>query len=90
MGKDGFQQGGPDKQEPKICSRRSRSHLRSRVTPITVLKMGERKVWICFLVVENLVDDWDRFNLGRDFAMNLDVMIDLNNGLISIRNIDRK
>ena len=42
-----------------------------------------------FLVVENL-DDADQFILGRDFVRNLDVMIDLNNGLIRIRNPDRK
>ena len=42
-----------------------------------------------FLVVENL-DDSDQFILGRDFVRNFDVMIDLNNGLISVRNPDWK
>ena len=28
--------------------------------------------------------------MGRDFVRNFDVMIDLNNGLIGIRNPDRK
>ena len=42
-----------------------------------------------FLVVENL-DDAAQFILGRDFVRNFDVMIDLNNGLIRIRNPDRK
>ena len=42
-----------------------------------------------FLVVENL-DDADLFILGRDFVRNFDVMINLNNGLIKIRNPDRK
>ena len=42
-----------------------------------------------FLVVENL-DNADQFNLGRDFVRNFNVMIDLNNGLIRIRNPDRK
>ena len=42
-----------------------------------------------FLVVEYL-DDTDQFTLGRDFVKNFDVMIDLNNGLIRIRNPDRK
>ena len=42
-----------------------------------------------FLVVENL-DDADQFNLGRDFVRNFDVNIDLNNGVIRIRNPDRK
>ena len=49
-------------------------------TPITVLNMGGRDLWISFLVVENL-DDSDQFILGRDFVRNFDVMIDLNNGL---------
>ena len=40
-------------------------------------------------MVENL-DDSDQFILGRDFFQNFDVMIDLNNGLIRIRNPDRK
>ena len=34
--------------------------------------------------------DADQFILGRDFVRNFDVMIDLNNGLIRIRNLDRK
>ena len=42
-----------------------------------------------FLVVENLAD-FDQFILGRDFVRNFDVMIDLSNGLIRIRNSDRK
>ena len=42
-----------------------------------------------FLVVEKL-DDSDQFILSRDFVKNFDVMIDLNNGLILIRNPDRK
>ena len=35
-------------------------------TPITVLHMGGRDLWMSFLVVENL-DDADQFILGRDF-----------------------
>ena len=58
-------------------------------TPITVLHMGGRDLWMSFLVVENL-DDADQFILGRDFVRKFDVMIDLNNGLIRIRNPDRK
>ena len=58
-------------------------------TPVTVLHMGGRNLWMSFLVVENL-DDADQFILGRDFVRNFDVMIDLNNGLIRIRNPDRK
>ena len=40
-------------------------------------------------MVENL-DDSDQFILDRDFVGNFDVMIDLNNGLIRIRNPDLK
>ena len=36
------------------------------------------------------MDDADQFTFGRDFVRNFDVMIDLNNGLIRIRNPDRK
>ena len=54
-------------------------------TPITVLHMGGRDLWMSFLAVENL-DDADQIILGRDFVRNFDVMIDLNNGLIRIRN----
>ena len=58
-------------------------------TSITVLHMGGRDLWVSFLVVENL-DDSNQFILGRDFVRSFDVMIDLNNGLIRIRNPDRK
>ena len=58
-------------------------------TPITVLYMGGRDLWMNFLVVEYL-DDADQFILGRDFLRNFDVMIDLNNGLKRIRNPDWK
>ena len=51
--------------------------------------MGGRDLWMSFLVVENL-DDADQFILDRDFVRNFDVMVDLNNGLIRIRNPDRK
>ena len=56
---------------------------------MTVLHMGGRDLWISFLVVKNL-DDSDHLILGRDFVRNFDVMIDLNNGLIRIRNPDRR
>ena len=57
--------------------------------PITVLHIGGRDLWMSFLVVENL-DDADQFILGRDSVRNFDLMIDLNNGLVRIRNRDRK
>ena len=40
-------------------------------------------------VVDNS-DDADQFILGRGFVRSFDVMIDLNNVLIQIRNPDRK
>ena len=42
-----------------------------------------------FLVVENL-DESVQFILGRDFVRNFDVTIDLNDGLIRIKDPDRK
>ena len=57
-------------------------------TPITVLHLGGRDLWMSFLVVDNL-DDADQFILGGDFVRNFDVIIDLKNGLIRIRNPDR-
>ena len=38
-------------------------------TPVTVLHMGGRDLWMCFLVVENL-DDSDQSILGRNFVRN--------------------
>ena len=58
-------------------------------TPLTVLHMGGRELWMSFLVVDNL-DNSDQLIFGRDFVRNFDVMIDLNNGLIKIRNPYRK
>ena len=42
-----------------------------------------------FLVVENL-DESNQFILGRYFARNFDVKIDLNDGLIRIKDPERK
>ena len=42
-----------------------------------------------FLVVENL-DESDQFTLGRDFERNFDVTIDLNDGLIRIKDPEKK
>ena len=58
-------------------------------TPIIALSLGERNLWISFLVVENLVES-DQLILGRDFIRNFDVTIDLNNAMFRIRNPDRK
>ena len=58
-------------------------------TPIISLQLGGRHLWLSFLVVENL-DESDQFILGRDFVRNFDVMIDLNDGLIRIKDPERK
>ena len=42
-----------------------------------------------FLVVEN-VDESDQFILGQDFMRNFDVMIDLIDELIAMRDRERK
>ena len=57
-------------------------------TPIIALNLGERNLWMSFLVVENL-DASDQFILGRDFIRNFDVLIDLDNAIIRIWNPDR-
>ena len=58
-------------------------------TPIIALSLGERNLWMSFLVVEN-VDESDQFILGRDFIRNFDVTIDLNNAMFRIRNPEKK
>ena len=58
-------------------------------TPIIALNLGERSLWMSFLVVENL-NESDQFILGRDFIRNFDVTIDLNNAMFRIRNPVRK
>ena len=57
--------------------------------PIISLQLGGRHLWMSFLVVENL-DKSDQFILGRDFVSNFDVTIDLNDGLIRIKDPERK
>ena len=81
MAKNGPHEGRSNSNEPQIGV--------AERAPITVLHMGGRDLWMNFLVVQNL-DDSDQFILGRDFARNFDVMIDLNNGIFWIRNPDRK
>ena len=58
-------------------------------TPIIALNLGERNLWMSFLVVENL-DESEQFILGRDFIRNFDVAIDLDNAMFRIRNPDRR
>ena len=57
--------------------------------PKIALNLGERNLWMSFLVVENL-DKSDQFILGRDFIKNFDVTIGLNNAMFRIRNPDKK
>ena len=52
-------------------------------TPIRAPNLGERNLWMSFLVVENL-DESDQFILGRDFIRNFDVTIHLNNAMFRI------
>ena len=58
-------------------------------TPIIALNLGERNLWMSFIVVENL-DESDQVILGRDFIRNFDVTVDLNNAIFRIRNPDRR
>ena len=58
-------------------------------TPIISLQLGGRHLWMSFLVVENL-DESEQFILGRHFVRNFDVTIDLNGGLIRIKDPERK
>ena len=57
--------------------------------PIISLQLGGRHLWMSVLVVETL-DESDQLILGRDFVRNLDVTIDLNDGLIRIKDPERK
>ena len=58
-------------------------------TTIISMQLGERHLWMSFLVVENL-DESDQFILGRDFVRNFDVTIELNDGSIRIKHPRRK
>ena len=53
------------------------------------LNLGERNLWMSFLVVENM-DESDQFILGRDFIRIFDITIDLNNAMFKISNPDRR
>ena len=58
-------------------------------TSIIALNLGERNLWMSFLVVENL-EHSDQFNLGIDFIRNFDSTIDPNNAMFRFRNPERK
>ena len=58
-------------------------------TTIIALNMWNRNLWMSLLVVVNL-DESDQFILGRDFIGNFDIMIDLINAKLRIRNPEKK
>ena len=58
-------------------------------TPIISLQLGGRHLWMSFLVVEKL-DESKQFILRRDFVHIFDDTIDLNDGLIRIKDPERK
>ena len=58
-------------------------------TPIIALNLGDRKLWMSFVVVENL-DESDLFILGRDFIRIFDETIDFNRPMFRIRNPEKK
>ena len=58
-------------------------------TPIISLQLGGRHFSMSFLVVKKL-DESDQIILGRDFVRNFDVTIVLNDGLIRIKDPERK
>ena len=58
-------------------------HVAGKIPTIS-LQLGGRRLWMSFLVVENL-DESDQLILGRDFVRNFDVTINLNDGLIRIK-----
>ena len=58
-------------------------------TPIITINLGERNLWMRFLVVENL-DESCHFIIGRDFFSKFDVTNDLNKAMFRIRNPERR
>ena len=58
-------------------------------TPTIALNLGERNLWMSFLVVKNK-DESGQLILGRDFIRNFDVTIDLKNAMFRIRNPDKR
>ena len=58
-------------------------------TNIRLAAANQGAIYVTGRVVENL-DESDQFILGRDFVRNFDVTIDLNDGLIRIKDPERK
>ena len=59
------------------------------ITPIIAMNLGERNLWMSFLVVENL-DESNQFILGRDFISNFDITMNLYNVMFRIRYPEKK
>ena len=57
-------------------------------TPVIALNLGERNLWMNFLMVEN-PDESDQIFSGIDFITNFDVTIDFNNAMFRIRNPEK-
>ena len=87
--KDGFHQGGSDTDKLNIGSRNSQSHIHSQENYSNCPSYGRTEPLDEFFRGENLGES-DQFILRRDFFSKFDVMIELNNGLIRIRNTERK
>ena len=58
-------------------------------TPIIALQLGGRYLWMSVLIVENL-DECDQFILGRDFVFTFDAKTELTDGLIRIKDPEKK
>ena len=54
------------------------------------LSLGERNLWMSFLVVVEKLDESNQFNLGRDFIRNFDITNDINNAMFRIRSPEMK
>ena len=57
--------------------------------PIISLQLVGRHLWMSFLVIKNL-DESDQFILGRGYVRNFNITIDLIDGLIRIKDPERK
>ena len=89
MGKNGLHEGRSNSNESLTGCSQSRSDLRSWKNA----NNGPPRGWtgsLDELPSSKNLDDSDQFILGRDFVRNFDMMIDLNNGLMRIRNPDWK
>ena len=80
---DGIRQRRSDRlQDPAVSGKQRALRVLGR-TPIIALNLGDRKLCMSLLVMENL-DKSDQFFLGRVFIRNFDIMIDLNIAMFRI------